>query len=72
MIDAACSVCLTAVADTVVLPCNHLVLCSSCCDLMGIVEKRSLGYPCPRHMPQQVPCPICRVTVQDRIKVFRG
>ncbi|KAL0634517.1 hypothetical protein Q9L58_006535 [Maublancomyces gigas] len=63
-IDAGCIVCYSEVADTVLLPCHHLVLCSFCCETMGIKTK-------PNVWARKVSCPICRADVLDTIKIFR-
>ncbi|KAH0604605.1 uncharacterized protein H6S33_006273 [Morchella sextelata] len=64
-IDSACIICCDEVTDTVLLPCNHLVLCMTCSDRMGIKGKSTPGA-------RTVTCPICRKLVLDRIKIFRG
>ncbi|KAF8461590.1 hypothetical protein BDZ91DRAFT_736545 [Kalaharituber pfeilii] len=66
MIYSACIVCYNSVADTVFMPCHHLVLCSGCCDVMGIKEKGTAW------VTEGVPCPLCRTLVTSRIKIYRG
>ncbi|KAF8448603.1 hypothetical protein BDZ91DRAFT_751860 [Kalaharituber pfeilii] len=64
---SACIVCYDSVADTVLTPCHHLVLCSRCCDRMGIKEKGTAWVT-----DEGVKCPLCRGIVNYRIKIYRG
>lgn len=60
-----CIVCFNNNADTVLLPCKHMVLCGGCCDKMNFKEKSYL-------MLNKVHCPVCRAVVDDRMKIYRG
>lgn len=74
---SACIICYNAVADTVLMPCHHLVLCLECCNIMGIEERARtwsvLVQEGPRaRVPVTIRCPICRAVVSHRIKIYRG
>lgn len=76
-VDPECIICYDNIADTVLMPCRHLVLCmvyppplslwrpadswQTCCDKMGIKERTALG-------PRTVSCPICRTKILDRVR----
>lgn len=61
-VDAGrCTICLTAVADTVLYRCGHLCVC----------------YTCGLHLQQArrveiVKCPVCRAPVDDILRVYRS
>ncbi|KAI5792551.1 hypothetical protein DFH27DRAFT_527309 [Peziza echinospora] len=57
--DFECVVCLENMADTVLLPCNHLVLCKGCCD---IVYAKRVDLTIPPKL-----CPVCRVKIEDTL-----
>ncbi|KAF8430960.1 hypothetical protein BGX38DRAFT_1230268, partial [Terfezia claveryi] len=73
---SACIICYNAVADTVLMPCHHLVLCLECCNIMGISD-RALTWSVlvrdgPRAgVPATIRCPLCRAVVSHRIKIYR-
>ncbi|KAI5843477.1 hypothetical protein DFP73DRAFT_514354 [Morchella snyderi] len=64
-LDCECKICFGQVADTLLLPCSHLVLCGWCANQMGVSKGTEFS-------PRMVQCPVCRTEVLDRIKVFRG
>ncbi|KAF8418150.1 hypothetical protein EV426DRAFT_620017 [Tirmania nivea] len=72
MVYSGCVICYSAVAETVLLPCNHLVLCVECCDGMGIKDKALAFSNWANTEEDRVKCPLCRVAVSYRIKIFRG
>ncbi|KAK6504458.1 hypothetical protein TWF506_002654 [Arthrobotrys conoides] len=66
-IMADCKVCYGQIADMVLLPCNHLVLCQWCAETVApAVPNRPEGMVAPRSN-----CPVCRARVERKIKVFR-
>ncbi|EWC43745.1 hypothetical protein DRE_07363 [Drechslerella stenobrocha 248] len=66
-IMADCKVCYGQVADIVLLPCAHLVLCQWCADTVAPAAPGRLeGAVAPRSN-----CPVCRARVDNKIKVFR-
>jgi hypothetical protein len=56
-----CTVCLTAIADTVLYRCGHLCVCYMC-GLNLRTTASSTG----------VKCPICRAPVDDILRVYRS
>ncbi|KAF3250926.1 hypothetical protein TWF128_007358 [Orbilia oligospora] len=65
MVD--CKVCYGQIADMVLLPCAHLVLCQWCADTVApAAPNRPEGMVAPRSN-----CPVCRARVERKIKVFR-
>ncbi|RPB22325.1 hypothetical protein L211DRAFT_869325 [Terfezia boudieri ATCC MYA-4762] len=71
---SACIICYNAVADTVLMPCHHLVLCLECCNIMGISERALTWSVLVREgrVPDTMKCPLCRAVVSHRIKIYRG
>ncbi|KAK6538509.1 hypothetical protein TWF694_010091 [Orbilia ellipsospora] len=66
-IMADCKVCYGQIADIVLLPCAHLVLCQWCADTVApAAPGRAEGVVAPRSN-----CPVCRTRVEKKIKVFR-
>ncbi|RPB05190.1 hypothetical protein L873DRAFT_1825352 [Choiromyces venosus 120613-1] len=65
-LDCECKICFGQIADTVLLPCSHLAICTWCANQMGIRPINEL------HFGPQIHCPVCRVVVSSRIKVFRA
>ncbi|CAH1439613.1 unnamed protein product [Lactuca virosa] len=57
-IDRDCIICLKDEVSVVFLPCAHQVLCASCNDEYGTKGKA------------KATCPICRVPIEQRIRVF--
>ncbi|KAF5800972.1 putative transcription factor C2H2 family [Helianthus annuus] len=55
-IDRECILCLKDEVSVVFLPCAHQVVCASCNDEYGTKGKAT--------------CPICRVVIEQRIRVF--
>lgn len=56
-----CTVCLTAIADTVLYRCGHLCVCYTC------------GLRLQQAPPASgVKCPICRASVDDIVRVYRS
>ena len=56
-----CTVCLTAIADTVLYRCGHLCVCYMC----GLNLRAQAS-------PGGVKCPICRAPVEDILRVYRS
>jgi hypothetical protein len=56
-----CTVCLTAIADTVLYRCGHLCVCYTC----GLQLQHSTPV-------NGVKCPICRAPVDDILRVYRS
>lgn len=56
-----CTVCLTALADTVLYRCGHLCVCYVC----GLQLQQSTSV-------HGVKCPICRAPVEDILRVYRS
>ncbi|KAI3717914.1 hypothetical protein L1987_69830 [Smallanthus sonchifolius] len=55
-IDRECIICLKDEVSVVFLPCAHQVICATCNDEYGTKGKAT--------------CPICRVVIEQRIRVF--
>ncbi|KAF8432627.1 hypothetical protein BGX38DRAFT_1333977 [Terfezia claveryi] len=66
---SGCIICYNAVADAVLMPCHHLVLCVGCCDVMGIKENAPVWRASQEG--EGVRCPLCRAEVSHRIKIYR-
>jgi len=66
-LDCECRICFTQLADTVLLPCSHLVICQWCADQIGAKTKDKVVRGGPEAL-----CPMCRGAVKDRIRVYRG
>ncbi|RPB24674.1 hypothetical protein L211DRAFT_867591 [Terfezia boudieri ATCC MYA-4762] len=66
---SGCIICYNAVADAVLMPCHHLVLCVECCDVMGIKENAPVWRALQEG--EGVRCPLCRAEVSHRIKIYR-
>jgi hypothetical protein len=56
-----CTVCLTAIADTVLYRCGHLCVCYMC----GLQLQQATSI-------NGVKCPICRAPVDDILRVYRS
>jgi hypothetical protein len=56
-----CTICLTAIADTVLYRCGHLCVCYICG--LNLRENSSVT---------SVKCPICRAPVDDILRVYRS
>ncbi|KAH8144782.1 uncharacterized protein LAJ45_11198 [Morchella importuna] len=78
--EAACVVCLTALADVLMLPCQHLVLCSACCTKMeevGLGRRRTWSESRRRasvgggEEARDAACPVCRGRVTEKVTVKR-
>ncbi|KAF3902853.1 hypothetical protein AA313_de0207330 [Arthrobotrys entomopaga] len=66
-IMADCKVCYGQIADIVLIPCAHLVLCQWCADTVApAAPGRAEGVVAPRSN-----CPVCRARVEKKMKVFR-
>jgi len=61
-LDCECKICFGQIADTVLLPCSHLVICRWCADQIGAKPKDKFS-----RSAAQVLCPMCRATVNDRV-----
>jgi hypothetical protein len=56
-----CTVCLTAMADTVLYRCGHLCVCYTC----GLQLNQSASAHGSK-------CPICRAPIDDILRVYRS
>lgn len=56
-----CTVCLTAMADTVLYRCGHLCVCYMC----GLQLQQGTST-------NSVKCPICRAPVEDILRVYKS
>ncbi|KAF8419746.1 hypothetical protein EV426DRAFT_614644 [Tirmania nivea] len=72
MVYLGCVICYSKVAETVLLPCNHLILCVECCDDIGIKDQTLVSRNWAGTEKGSVKCPLCRAVVTHRIKIFRG
>ena len=61
LVKIRCKVCFTKVANTLLLPCAHLALCSDCCSRI---------HPCNRMYPYDRKCPVCRSLFLNEIQVY--
>lgn len=61
----ACRICLQQRADTAVLPCGHLVMCSFCADIWMPTRKEDRTQPA-----RAAQCPLCRRNVKRRVRIF--
>jgi hypothetical protein len=67
-LDCECKICFGQIADTLLLPCAHLVVCCWCADQIGAKTKEQLLRLTPMaRIAQHTECPMCRTTVQDRV-----
>jgi len=62
-LDSECKICFGQIADTVLMPCAHLVICQWCADQIGARTRDRSA----RHMPHAL-CPMCRTQVVDRVR----
>ena len=62
-----CKVCFGQIADVVLLPCAHMVLCQWCADAVAPAHPARPDYCSPRSQ-----CPVCRAKVEKKVKVFRA
>lgn len=56
-----CTICLTAVADTVLYRCGHLCVCYTC----GLQLRQAASADAMK-------CPVCRAPVDDILRVYRS
>jgi hypothetical protein len=61
-----CRVCYSQVADTACLPCGHLAMCQWCADQAIPVKDEDRTRPKDKFAK----CPMCRVRVKQRVKIF--
>lgn len=64
-VKMACKICLQQKADTAVLPCGHLVMCSFCADIWMPSRKDDKTQPA-----RTAHCPVCRRHVKKRVKIY--
>jgi len=64
-IRLACKICLQQTADTAVLPCGHLVMCSYCADVWCPTKEND-----QTQLLRKAQCPMCRKPIRRRVKVF--
>lgn len=60
-----CKVCYTQVADTVCLPCGHLVMCNWCADQHCPSHKLDKTRPA-----EPSTCPLCKKNIRQRVKLW--
>lgn len=61
-----CKICYTQVADTAILPCGHLVMCSFCSDQHSPVMEHDRTRP-----RRPANCPVCRKRVKQKVRIYR-
>ena len=61
LVKIRCKVCFTKVANTLLLPCAHLAMCSDCCLRI---------HPCNATYPYSRKCPVCRSLFMNEIQVY--
>jgi hypothetical protein len=61
-----CRICYSQIADTACLPCGHLAMCQWCADQTIPVKDEDRTRPKDKF----VKCPMCRVRVKQRVKIF--
>lgn len=66
MVKLECKICLSQIADTAVLPCGHLSMCTWCADQCLPVKEGDKTRPQSRHAR----CPVCRRSVKQRVKIY--
>jgi len=64
-VKLACKICLQQKADTAVLPCGHLIMCSYCADVWAPTREND-----QTQLLRKTQCPMCRKQIRRRIKVF--
>ncbi|KZF22911.1 hypothetical protein L228DRAFT_247327 [Xylona heveae TC161] len=66
-VNLECKICYTQLADTVVLPCGHLVMCQWCADMHVPPHRLDKTRPATT-----ASCPLCRKKVKQRALIYRG
>ncbi|KAL9097513.1 MAG: hypothetical protein Q9165_000409 [Trypethelium subeluteriae] len=62
-----CKICYQQLADTVVLPCGHLVMCEWC------AAQHVPSHQADRTRPKRpADCPLCRKRIRQKAKIFRS
>ena len=61
LVKIRCKVCFLKLANTLLLPCAHLALCSDCCTR---IRPHNTNYPYSRK------CPVCRSLFVHEIQVY--
>jgi len=61
----ACKICLQQKADTAVLPCGHLIMCSYCADVWAPTKESD-----QTQLLRKTQCPMCRKQIRRRVKIF--
>ncbi|KAF1812544.1 hypothetical protein P152DRAFT_377113, partial [Eremomyces bilateralis CBS 781.70] len=62
-VTLCCRVCLTQMADIVLLPCGHLVLCQWCAKLMYKTRDTDRTMLLGKNQ-----CPVCRRSIKRRVR----
>ncbi|KAI9659404.1 MAG: hypothetical protein M1821_001662 [Bathelium mastoideum] len=67
MIKLECKICYQQLADIIVLPCGHLVMCEWC------ASQHAPSHDHDRTRPKRpTDCPLCRRRIKQKAKVFRS
>ena len=61
LVKIRCKICFTKAANTLLLPCAHLAMCSDCCSCI---------QPCNAKYPYNRKCPVCRSPYLNQIQVY--
>ena len=61
-----CKVCFSQRADTAVLPCGHLIMCSFCSAIAIPTKSNDRTQPLARNSP----CPLCRKAVKKIVRIY--
>jgi hypothetical protein len=61
-----CRICYSQIADTACLPCGHLAMCQWCADQTIPIKDEDRTRPKDKFAK----CPMCRVRVKQRVKIF--
>lgn len=75
VVDSACIVCYARVADTLLVPCNHLMLCGVCVFSTEIERNLTGKQECCRGIQvgtvgAVMRCPVCRVAVRSTVSTI--
>ena len=65
-------VCLTQLAETIFIPCGHLVACRECAVTLGVPRAVLVaGFPGLKAIPHEnTSCPICRTAATSVSRLF--
>jgi len=66
VVKLECRICYAQIADTACLPCGHLAMCQWCADQAVPVTAEDRTRP----RNKSAKCPVCRVKVKQRVRIF--